>query len=145
MSVTDFFDPSELHALQFSRSTSACSVDLRKLFLATCCEWEIWDMKIWSTGGCMAEQGTWLRRSQNHGPLSDPIRQGWAQRPSLRPGHRQRSQLSLSPLKSWDFILYLYIDIYFAMTGIIIKIKENVVKWAKQVALIPSLALPLSF
>lgn len=33
MSVTDFFDPSELHALQFSRSTSACSVDLRKLFL----------------------------------------------------------------------------------------------------------------
>lgn len=34
---------------------------------------------------------------------------------------------------------------YFGMTGIIIKIKENVVKWAKQVALILSLVLPLSF
>lgn len=77
---------------------------------------------------CLTQQG----KDEPKDPTWDPV----------------KDKVHSFPLTPWSceiFKKYLYTDMYFGMTGIIIKIKENVVKWAKQLALILSLALPLSF
>lgn len=92
---------------------------------------------MWSAGGHVAEDGTWRSRGQICGPVPDPTKT--SRKTQSETQLRTTFPVSASP-QSYDLIL-----LYFAMTEIVKKIKENVAKWAKQVALILSLALPFSF